>query len=546
MTIIQRLKENILEIIKKIQDENYFDSAIDFNNLNFLVNEPNLNNNDISYDYSTNIAFILKQYKKTSPMEIAKVIQNELLKSKWISKIDIAKPGFLNIVLSDIAFIDIINNIVKERDNYGKNIIQKQKINVEYVSANPTGYLHVGHVRGAVYGSTLVNIYKHAGHNVESEYYVNDAGHQIEILVNSLLVRYKELFNIFQEMPTDCYKGNDIIYVAKIVKEKYGDYFLEINETKYNKLKKIAVDILLDKIKYDLECINVKFDTFTSEKSILDNNLIKPVLDKLSDNLYKKDGALYLNTTQFGDDKDRVLIKSNGKNTYLLPDIAYHLTKLLKSDKLINIWGADHSGYIARMKIALKCMGYEPDKLDILTIELVKLMKNGEEFKMSKRSGTSVTLSDLLEVSKPDAIRFMMLTREINNNFIFDIDYANSNDTNNPVYIVQYGYSRAVSLLNKLKKPNINKVIIFSSKAKKVLLTLDQFPDLIKSIVNTSKVNLLTQYLVNLVKKFNSFYEETRLQNHEYETSYASLVLSYKLVMNLGLSLLGISAPKTM
>ncbi|WP_322875835.1 arginine--tRNA ligase [Mycoplasmopsis felis] len=546
MTIIQRLKENILEIIKKIQDKNYFDSAIDFNNLNFLVNEPNLNNNDISYDYSTNIAFILKQYKKTSPMEIAKVIQNELLKSKWISKIDIAQPGFLNIVLSDIAFIDIINNIVKERDNYGKNIIQKQKINVEYVSANPTGYLHVGHVRGAVYGSTLVNIYKHAGHNVESEYYVNDAGHQIEILVNSLLVRYKELFNIFQEMPTDCYKGNDIIYVAKIVKEKYGDYFLEINETKYNKLKKIAVDILLDKIKYDLECINVKFDTFTSEKSILDNNLIKPVLDKLSDNLYKKDGALYLNTTQFGDDKDRVLIKSNGNNTYLLPDIAYHLTKLLKSDKLINIWGADHSGYIARMKIALKCMGYEPDKLDILTIELVKLMKNGEEFKMSKRSGTSVTLSDLLEVSKPDAIRFMMLTREISNNFIFDIDYANSNDTNNPVYIVQYGYSRAVSLLNKLKKPNINKDIIFSSKAKKVLLTLDQFPDLIKSIVNTSKVNLLTQYLVNLVKKFNSFYEETRLQNHEYETSYASLVLSYKLVMNLGLSLLGISAPKTM
>ncbi|BBU47542.1 arginine--tRNA ligase [Mycoplasmopsis felis] len=546
MTIIQRLKENILEIIKKIQDENYFDSVIDFNNLNFLVNESNLNNNDISYDYSTNIAFILKQYKKTSPMEIAKVIQNELLKSKWISKIDIAQPGFLNIVLSDIAFIDIINNIVKERDNYGKNIIQKQKINVEYVSANPTGYLHVGHVRGAVYGSTLVNIYKHAGHNVESEYYVNDAGHQIEILVNSLLVRYKELFNIFQEMPTDCYKGNDIIYVAKIVKEKYGDYFLEINETKYNKLKKIAVDILLDKIKYDLECINVKFDTFTSEKSILDNNLIKPVLDKLSDNLYKKDGALYLNTTQFGDDKDRVLIKSNGNNTYLLPDIAYHLTKLLKSDKLINIWGADHSGYIARMKIALKCMGYEPDKLDILTIELVKLMKNGEEFKMSKRSGTSVTLSDLLEVSKPDAIRFMMLTREISNNFIFDIDYANSNDTNNPVYIVQYGYSRAVSLLNKLKKPNINKGIIFSSKAKKVLLTLDQFPDLIKSIVNTSKVNLLTQYLVNLVKKFNSFYEETRLQNHEYETSYASLVLSYKLVMNLGLSLLGISAPKTM
>ncbi|WP_027121056.1 arginine--tRNA ligase [Mycoplasma leonicaptivi] len=550
MNLKEKVKNSIKNSLKILQNQDFFDTVFDVNDLSFNVSEPNvpddLNIDQVSYNYSTNIAFVLKQFKKTSPFLIAQKLVEVLKQDSIFSQIDIAIPGFINIVISDSEFISIIKNILLKNDRYASNFVLPEKINVEYVSANPTGFLHVGHVRGAVFGDSLIRILKFAGHSVESEYYVNDAGNQINILGISAMIRYKELFGILEELPEDSYKGQDIVWAAQKIKEKFQDKFLNCDQETYLEFKNEVVKILLEKIKYDLKRLNINIDTYSSEKDLYKNDSIKNVLEKLKPNTYKKDNALFLKTTQFGDDKDRVLIKSDESMTYLTPDIAYHQTKLNKAQKLINIWGADHSGYIARMKIAIQCLGYNPDNLDVLVIQLVRLLKNGEEFKMSKRAGTSVTLEDFLNVASSDVIRFTMLTREINNKFDFDIDLANSQNLNNPVYIVQYSYSRTVSLLKNLVTPNLEKDVLFTSKAKKILLHLNEFQDILKTIVLTSKVNLLSQYLLTLANLFNSFYAETKLLNHKNESEYAALVKVTQIVLKIGLDLLGVSAPESM
>ncbi|QNM93360.1 arginine--tRNA ligase [Mycoplasma sp. Pen4] len=550
MSLKQLVKNAIVNVLNNFHNEGFLSSEFNAENLKFNITEPNIpekmNQDQVVYNYSTNIAFLLKQYVKAAPFTIAEKVASELAKDDLFVRVDVSMPGFINIVLSPKAFEFVLLEIAKNKHLYGGSYINKTPINVEFVSANPTGFLHVGHARGAAFGDSLVRVLRHAGYDVEAEYYVNDAGNQINILEASARVRYLELFGIQTEMPEDCYRGNDIIWAAQQIKDQYGDYFVEYNETKREEFKTIATKILLDKIKSDLNDFNVSFNTFSSEKKLKDDGLIQPVIEKLKPNCYTQDGALFLKTTEYGDDKDRVLIKSDGSYTYLTPDIAYHKTKFDKCDKLINIWGADHSGYIARMKIAMQCLGYNPDNLDVLTIQLVRLIKDGQEFKMSKRAGTSVTLADLLDVSNSDVIRFMMLTREINNKFDFDIDFANSHDSNNPVYIVQYAHSRTVSLLEKLKEPKFDENVQLTEKAKKVILHLDEFVEIIKTIVNTSKVNLMTQYLIDLAKVFNSFYAETKLIGNEFEAAYALLVKDVQTVLRLGLSLIGVSAPDSM
>ncbi|WP_426461000.1 arginine--tRNA ligase [Mycoplasma hafezii] len=549
MTLKQSVKQEILNKIQELQQEAYFDAEFDAQSLVFNLNEAKvpekLNAEQVVYDYATNIAFILKQYKKAAPIQIAEHLTNKLRDSKLFKVVDIATPGFINIVLSDFAFNSVVKTILEQENNYGKNVVTPENINIEYISANPTGFLHVGHARGACYGDALVRIFRHAGHNVESEYYVNDAGNQINVLGNSTRVRYLALFGIEEQMPEDCYRGADIIWAAEQVKAKYGDKFVSFTDELFAEFKNVVTQILLDKIKSDIAKLNITLDTYSSEKAVKARGLTKKVVEELKQDTYIEEGALFLRTTKYGDDKDRVLIKSDGSDSYLLPDIAYHQTKFEKADKLINIWGADHSGYIARVKIAMQCLGYNPDDLDIYTIQLVRLIKDGQEFKMSKRAGTSVTLEDLLEVSSPDAIRFTMLTREINNKFDFDIDFANSKDASNPVFIVQYSHSRSVSLLQRLQAASLNE-IVYTDKAKKIILALDELPELVRTIVQTGKVNLMSQYLINLAKLFNSFYSETKLIGHENEAEYAALVKATKIVLALGLSLIGVSAPDSM
>ncbi|RIV16951.1 arginine--tRNA ligase [Mycoplasmopsis gallopavonis] len=550
MTLKQLIKNEIINAIKDLQTENFFDENFDPETLVFNLSEAKvpekMNLEQIIYDYATNIAFILKNYKKVAPLIIAEKLDEKLNASNLISRVDISNPGFINLVISNLAFNDVLETILKEQTKYGANFVTPEKINVEYISANPTGFLHVGHARGACYGDALVRILRHAGHEIESEYYVNDAGNQINVLANSAKVRYLELFGINEEMPEDCYRGQDIVWAAEQVKAKYQDYFLEFTDAKFAEFKNVVTEILLNKIKSDIARLNITIDTYSSEKKVKEDGLIEKAINDLKAYTYTSEGALFLNTTKFGDDKDRVLVKSDGSDTYLLPDIAYHQTKFAKADKLINIWGADHSGYVARMKIAMECLGHNPNNLEIYTIQLVRLIKDGQEFKMSKRAGTSVTLQDLLEYTSPDAIRFTMLTREINNKFDFDIDLVNSKDVSNPVFIVQYAHSRSLSLLERIASPKLNLEVNLTDKAKKLTLCLDEFPELIKTIVQTGKVNLMSQYLINLAKFFNSFYSETKLIGHEHEAHYAALVRSTQIVLALGLSLIGVSAPESM
>ncbi|WP_235670236.1 arginine--tRNA ligase [Mycoplasmopsis pullorum] len=543
-----KIKNMIEEIIIILQNEGVISNDCTAGTINYNLQEPNINVGDSKqYNFATNIAFLLKKYAKISVLELAQKISIELEKNELVEKADVAAPGFINIILSDCAFVDNLKNIINKEDQYGSNLIQDENVyNVEFVSANPTGFLHVGHARGAAIGDSLVRVLRHAGLKVVPEYWVNDAGNQIKVLVDSAKVRYFELFGQTLTMPEDCYKGSDIIWLAEQIKNKYGNKFLENFDQNVNEFKQICIDILLEKIRTDLAKFNVSFEIFTSEKFVRDSGLVEKTLEKIKKYTYEKDGALFLNTTEFGDDKDRVLIKSDGSFTYFTPDIAYHDIKLQRSNKLINVWGADHSGYIARLKIAMQCLGYNPEDIEIIVVQLVRLIKNGQEFKMSKRAGTSVTLEDLMDVSNPDCVRFNMLTRDANTKFDFDIDLANSKDENNPVFTVQYAHSRANSVLTKAQVDYDFNLIPFNDKTRKLLVALDQFPDVIKTVASTYKIQLLTSYLMNLANLFNSFYSNNKILDSNHSQTLLAVTLATKRVLKLGLSLVGVSAPEKM
>ncbi|TNK91961.1 arginine--tRNA ligase [Mycoplasmopsis pullorum] len=548
MNMNAKIKNMIEEIIIILQNEGVISNDCTAGTINYNLQEPNINVGDSKqYNFATNIAFLLKKYAKISVLELAQKISIELEKNELVEKADVAAPGFINIILSDCAFVDILKNIINKEDQYGSNLIQDENVyNVEFVSANPTGFLHVGHARGAAIGDSLVRVLRHAGLKVVPEYWVNDAGNQIKVLVDSAKVRYFELFGQTLTMLEDCYKGSDIIWLAEQIKNKYGNKFLENFDQNVDEFKQICIDILLEKILADLAKFNVSFEIFTSEKFVRDSGLVEKTLDKIKKYTYEKDGALFLNTTEFGDDKDRVLIKSDGSFTYFTPDIAYHDIKLQRSNKLINVWGADHSGYIARLKIAMQCLGYNPEDIEIIVVQLVRLIKNGQEFKMSKRAGTSVTLEDLMDVSNPDCVRFNMLTRDPNTKFDFDIDLANSKDENNPVFTVQYAHSRANSVLTKAQVDYDFNLIPFNDKTRKLLVALDQFPDVIKTVTSTYKIQLLTSYLMNLANLFNSFYSNNKILDSNHSQTLLAVTLATKRVLKLGLSLVGVSAPEKM
>lgn len=551
---MKTLRFKIIDFINKILDEfskkGILNKTFNLSNFTYNLSEPNVpvknNKNGFLYNYASNVAMVAKSFSSLKPMELAKVICAELVKEDLIVRADVAQPGFINMTLSKKALSSIVFEVLEKNEKYGSNVLENEKINVEFVSANPTGFLHVGHARGAAIGDSLVRILRHAGKSVIAEYYVNDAGNQINLLVDSTYFRYKELFGITSQISEEFYKGQDIVWLATEIKNNYKDTFLpELKENK-EKFRNLCVSLLLERIKLDLIDFGVNFDLFSSEKNIISNQKITETLKQLSAYTYKKDDALFLKTTDFGDDKDRVLVKSDNSLTYMTPDIAYHREKFLKSNRLINVWGADHSGYILRIKIAMQCLGFEQKDIEILIVQMVRLIKNGEEFKMSKRAGTSVTLRDLLSVSSKDSIRFMMLTRDANSKYDFDIDDSNQSDSKNPVFTVQYAHSRAYSILKKSTKKPIVKDIYSELKEVKLIMLFDAFPELIKTIALTNKVQLMTSYLINLSNAFNSFYNDTKIIENKNEEGLLALVKSTKILIKLGASLIGVNTPDSM
>ncbi len=406
-------------------------------------------------DYSTNMAMQLTRIAKKAPRAIAEaIIENFDTTKASISKIEIAGPGFINFYLDNSYLTDLIPAILEAKEAYGESNVGKgEKIQVEFVSANPTGDLHLGHARGAAVGDSLSNILDKAGWDVSREYYINDAGNQINNLAYSVEARYKQALGLEAEMPEDGYHGEDIINIGKRLAEEFGDQILDkSDEERFKFFREYGLKYEMEKLKKDLESFRVPFDVWFSETSLYEDGKIMPALELLREKgyIYEMDGATWFRSTEFGDDKDRVLIKNDGSYTYLLPDIAYHKNKLERGfDKLINIWGADHHGYIPRMQAAIQAMGHPKDTLEVEIIQLVHLFKNGEKMKMSKRTGKAVTMRDLMEEVGLDAVRYFFAMRSADSHMDFDLDLAVSQSNDNPVYYAQYAHARICSILRQ-------------------------------------------------------------------------------------------------
>lgn len=508
-------------------------------------------------DFATNVAMQSARVFHRKPRDIAEAIIN-CLSDDFIDHAVIAGPGFINFYLKGRVLYDSLASIIEKGDSFGqlpqKNV---KKIQVEYVSANPTGLLHVGHGRGAACGSALVNLLRAAGYPVASEYYINDAGNQIDHLAESVNARYLQCFGVDAQIPDDGYHGQDIIDTAQVIKDRDGDKYLHMDEgARLAALKEIALKEKLECLKRDLQAFNVDFDIWFSERT-LHPDAIRDAVETLkkTGDIYEKDGALWLKSTAYGDDKDRVVIRDNGVSTYLAADIAYHRNKFQRDfGKVINIWGADHHGYVARVKASLSMLGYNPDNLKVLLLQMVNLYRDGELVKMSKRTGQSVTLEELIEEVGTDAARYFFIMRSLDSQLDFDINLAKSQSNDNPVYYIQYAHARIASLFRQAAEMGIDT----GEAPELTLLTDDKEIDLIKKIIEYPEEieraaadyapQRIARYVYDLAGDFHSFYNQCRCIGIEPELAKARLALcgAAQRVIRLALGILGISAPEKM
>lgn len=539
MEIKELLKENIQSALNKL--------GVDLPINEIIVDASK----DLAHgDYATNIALKSARVFQKSPQEVAKLITDNLDKS-YIDKVEIAGPGFINIFLSKSSITDIVNMIIKDGDNYGRGENKNFKINVEFVSANPTGDLHVGHARGAAIGDSIARILEFDGYQVTREYYINDAGNQIDHLAESLFARYKELLGIPVIFPEDGYYGEDIINVAKIILKEKGDSLLnDPNNIEY--FKNRGMELELDKIKEDLKEYRVTFDIYSSERKIRSNNAVEKELQYLSNYIYKEDGATLLKTTDYLDDKDRVIVKSNGEYTYFLPDICYHVNKIGRGyDLLIDVLGADHHGYINRMKSALMMHGYSKDALEVELIQMVRMMKDGEEFKLSKRTGNGYTLRELCEDVGVDAARYFFVMRAASGHLDFDLDLAVKQSSDNPVYYAQYAHARLCSILESASDIDIDIKATHLEKQSELDLCklLSSFKDVVSNASKERAPYKITNYVHEVAEAIHSFYTECRVidrDNLPVTSSRLALCKASKIVLKNALQLVGVSAPARM
>ena len=509
-------------------------------------------------DFASNFAMQSARSLKCNPRIVAQAVIDNL-DCAYVDRAEIAGPGFINFYLKDNWLSDMFANIVKAGENYGNlTAPTKEKIQLEYVSANPTGPLHVGHGRGAAVGSSLANLMKAAGYDVTREYYINDAGNQINNLAASVNARYLEAYGIDVEFPENGYHGHDIIETAERIKRIYGDKFLHMDEDKrIEEFRTIALKEKLAALKEDLEAFNVTYDVWFSEQTLHDGNKIKEACDLLTERgyMYEKDGALWLKATEHGDDKDRVVIRDNGVPTYFAADIAYHRNKFERGfDRVINLWGADHHGYIARMKAAVGALGYNPDQLEILILQMVSLYRNGELVKMSKRTGQSVTLNELIEEVGTDAARFFFVMRSIDSQLDFDLTLATEKSNENPVYYIQYAHARICSIFRQLKEAGIEEAVdadytlLTDPTETELIKKLGEYPELIASAAKERAVHRVAHYVHELAGLFHSFYNQCRILGVDPELQQAriKLVKATQHVLRHALNILGVSAPERM
>ncbi len=512
-------------------------------------------------DYSTNMAMQLARVAKKAPRMIAEALIENFDRSKAsIEKIELAGPGFINFYMNNAYLTDLIPTVLDAGDAYGETTVGgKQKVQVEFVSANPTGDLHLGHARGAAVGDSLSNILAKAGYDVSREYYINDAGNQINNLAVSIEARYFQALGLDKPMPEDGYHGADIIGIGKSLAEEFGDKYVNVDgQERFEFFREYGLKVEMAKLQKDLEDFRVGFDVWYSETSLYKNGKIDEALKVLRDNgyIYEEEGATWLRSTDFGDDKNRVLIKQDGSYTYLTPDIAYHKDKLDRGfEKLINIWGADHHGYIPRMKAAIQSLGYASDALEVEIIQLVHLYKNGEKMKMSKRTGKAVTMRDLVDEVGLDATRYFFAMRSSDTHMDFDLDLAVSESNENPVYYAQYAHARICSILRSGEEQGmaVDKTADFSligaEKEIDLLKKLGEFPQAVSEAALKRVPHRVTNYIMELASTFHSFYNAEKvldLEHPERTKARLALINAVQITLKNALKLIGVSAPERM
>ena len=543
MNLKQRIKEIIFCALN--------DLDIEFNLLDIMVEVPKNRENG---DFSSNIAMQLTKILRDNPRNIAEKIVDKIKENtKEIEKVEIAGPGFINIYLNDEYVFSGIENVLKADKDYGKlNIGNNKKIDIEFVSANPTGILHLGTARGAAYGANLANIMSFAGYNVTKEYYINDAGNQINNLGLSLKERYKGLCGLEENMPEDGYYGSEIIDIAKNIKDKYSDKKLD-EDIEY--FKKVAVDYLLGIIKKDLSDFKVTFNVWTSEKDIRAKGRIEESIKILDEKglVYKKDDALFLKTTNYGDDKDRVLVKTDGSYTYLVPDIAYHLDKFDRGfDYLVDVFGADHHSYVSRLKASIEALGYDKDKLEVRLLQMVRLLRDGEVVKMSKRTGGNITIRELVNEIGSDAARYFFASRSLDGQMDFDINLALKKSNENPFFYVGYAHARICSIINEANLKNINFATtyekIYDDDSKALLLKVYDFSSVVEVSSGKKEPHLITNYVYELASMFHNYYGKHRILTEDIASSSQrlSLIKAVAITINNALNLIGVEAPNKM
>ncbi|WP_391207417.1 arginine--tRNA ligase [Psychrobacillus sp. L4] len=511
-------------------------------------------------DYATNIAMQLTKLAKRNPRQVAEaIVENLDMTGTMMEKIDIAGPGFMNITVRKDYLQEVVKAVLTEKEEYGRTTAGTgEKVQVEFVSANPTGDLHLGHARGASVGDSLCNVLDFAGYDVAREYYINDAGNQIHNLAISIEARYFEALGLEKEMPEDGYRGQDIIDIAAALMKEHGDKFVSMSdEDRYKAFRAHGLKVELAKLQKDLADFRVGFDNWFSETSLYQGGKIDVALDKLKANghIFEEEGATWFRSTTFGDDKDRVLIKSDGSFTYLLPDIAYHEDKLVRGfDQLINIWGADHHGYIPRMKAAIEALGYEREKLEVSVIQMVQLYKDGEKMKMSKRTGKAVTMRELVEEVGLDAVRYFFGMRSGDSHMDFDLDLAVSQSNENPVYYAQYAHARICSILRAAEtqgmKASTNSLdLLQSEKELDLLKKIGDFPRVVADAAKLRAPHRVATYIQEIAATFHSFYNADKVLNAEnvaQTEARLALVTSARQTIANALRLIGVAAPEKM
>lgn len=500
--------------------------------------------------YSTPVAFSLARELRKSPIVIAEELVLKFSNSSMFEKVESVK-GFVNFKLS-VSFLEsLVNNALNKKNEFAKEDKKNEKILLEYVSANPTGPLHIGHARGAIAGDSLARVGKYLGFDITTEYYINDAGAQMDLLGLSVSLAARDF--IFKEdvvYPETYYRGEYLIDIANIVIEKFGKDII-YNESRFKEIAFFSKDLVMDIIIKDLKDLGITFDNFVSEKSLYPSwDSTKKVLQE-NGSLYEKSDKIYLKSTQYGDDSDRVVVRDNGIPTYLAGDIIYHKNKYdRKYDRYINIWGADHHGYISRVKAAIEFLGNDSSKLEVILSQMVQLLKGGEPYKMSKRAGNVILMSDITEEIGADALRFIFLTRKSDTHLEFDVDMLKNQDSSNPIFYINYAHARINQVFVKVGMTQKDIENVSFEKLNQDGLNLVYESLLLGSILNEAFIKRdmqkITEYLYNLASSIHKFYNEHKVIGSDEQNVYLKVLSMAALSINVGLSLLGIKAREIM